>query len=144
MENLLKSLIENQPQTCISKNPNLFNSGEQKQVGFRIQGFKFNALKHQITHPEVLMHHYPQNLHKTHDAISIYHQKDMVGKSYFKGSTLIHGSFLSSPRKFPIFSTRSITKVIIKLAKDMRLAKQEKHESSAQSTTTILHTFPTP
>lgn len=26
----------------------------------------------------------------------------------------------------------------------MRLAKQEKHESSAQSTTTILHTFPTP
>jgi hypothetical protein len=26
----------------------------------------------------------------------------------------------------------------------MRLAKQEKHESGAQSTTTILHTFPTP
>jgi hypothetical protein len=35
-----------------------------------------------------------------------------------------------------------IVKVIIKLAKVMRLAKQEKHESSVQSTTTILHTFP--
>jgi hypothetical protein len=37
-----------------------------------------------------------------------------------------------------------IVKVIIKLAKVMILAKQEKHESSAQSATTILHTFPTP
>jgi hypothetical protein len=75
----------------------------------------------------------------------------MGGRRYFKGSTSIHGSFLSSPRKFLFFLQHQqpathigIVKVIIKLAKVMRLAKQEKHESSAQSTTTILHTFPTP
>lgn len=33
----------------------------------------------------------------------------MGGRSYFKGSTSTHGSFLSSPRKFPIFSATSTT-----------------------------------